>query len=275
MTLPIPKLSAGPWRSCILRIIYLFLRLTPQLFFLLIIFSNISPGSDLFSNGVNFHFQRDPVIERGPCLSQFIYLDILYIAAIIRGYRSVRSLFSPLSNDEEKNFDSSMVSKLRALLKGRHYDVRREFADYLANPFHAFPSPSRFSRREQAWSISMIFVLNLMIARLPFREWSKIDNDFPESWDDFFRWIGLAVVAGWVYVIIINGYWEGMSVKVGRMTRQIRRDCLRVGCLKMSAENACEAREAKERLDWWVGEILWDAEHLATGSSSQYNTIPR
>jgi len=176
MTPPIPELSAGPEWSSILRTLYLFLRLTPQLFFLLIIFSNISPGSDLFSNGINFHFQRDPVIEREPCLSLFIFLNILYIATIIRGYRSVRSSLGPLSNDEEKNANSTMVAKLRALLKGRHYDVRREFASYLANPFDAFPSPSRFSRREQAWSISMMVVLNLMIARLPFREWSKIDS---------------------------------------------------------------------------------------------------
>jgi hypothetical protein len=53
----------------------------------------------------------------------------------------------------------------------------------------------------------MMVVLDLMIARLPFREWSKIDSDFPESWDDFFRVVGLGILGGCAWMVGRNGVW--------------------------------------------------------------------
>jgi hypothetical protein len=60
-------LHPGPWWSSIAHILLFLLRMVPHLFYLLPIFSNVlSP--EVFDG---FHFQRDPVIERGDVSLRF------------------------------------------------------------------------------------------------------------------------------------------------------------------------------------------------------------
>ena len=47
--------------------------------------------------------------------------------------------------------------------------------------------------------------------------------------------------------MLISALWEGWSIKMGGIARLIRRECL---------WDADGGEGAKERLDWWIGEIL-------------------
>jgi hypothetical protein len=228
--------------------------MVPHLFYLLTIFSNIlSP--EVFDG---FHFQRDPVIERGDCLFVFMYLNFWLIISITWGYRKV--VFSPPSAfDEEKSVELNMVTEIRTRLKGQKPATSAtptkamahitEFAEYVADPYCSYSS---FSRREQVYNMSIYLVLNLIFARLPFREWSKIDDAFPERLDGLFQVLGVLVMVGWGgWFMLISALWEGWSMKMGGIARRIRRECLR---------GANGGEEARERLNWWIGEILKESD---------------
>jgi len=52
-----------------------------------------------------------------------------------------------------------------------------------------------------------------------------------------------------------------MSVGVGGVARGIRGTCLERGGVDMGREQGCEDWEARERLEWWIGEILREGGH--------------
>lgn len=260
MALPVVNLDARPRSSFISQILYLNLRGRGTQILPLLIFTNYTALLNL--DEANFRIQRDPVIERAESLILFVHLNIVYIIAIMQWFRSFKTPLRPSKDHvdkEEANYSAAQLrTLLKGVLKGCEYDIRKEFAEYLADPSRFVPAYSKFSRREQILGIVETVGLNLLFARLPSREWSKIDSRVPGSWDLPSQVLGWIAVFISMWVMVGDGRRQGMSFKVGRIAREIRRDCLRVACSETRCEE-CES-EVRERLQWWVVEVLREAE---------------
>ena len=265
MAPPVVKLDAEPGASKFSKVIYFFIVGIRRYWWLPLIFCNYNA---FLNTEASFQIQRDPVFERKDSLTIFAAMNIVYIVAAMYSFCRWHPPLLPPKDHLEKekaNYSSALAAQLRPLLKGRKYDIRMEFAEYLANPTRFtpsldFPAYSRFSRRQQAYGIFEAVVLNMAAARFPFREWSKINNRIPASWDLPCQVVAWGILFGWEVIMLREAMWLGLSVKLGPFAREIRRAVLRVDHAELGIEQACVEKEAKERLQWLIVELLSDAE---------------
>jgi hypothetical protein len=140
--------------------------------------------------------------------------------------------------------------------------AKKDFAQYLANPYHTDPlCLSLFSRRSHIFTIVSGPLLALCIAGIPFRDWSKPNGIPIKGGETFVQGFGCFLVVFWCQL-----YWEpmwkvGWVLKMGAIARQIRRECIKSGGVKGLEEDVEKSGisvDPKERLKWWIRES-WKA----------------
>jgi hypothetical protein len=105
-------------------------------------------------------------------------------------------------------------------------------------------------------------VLGLSLATMPFKGRAKLNDEISTGSDIYTPVYCFFIVVMWYGLIILGGTWTfGWELKMGGVARQIRRECIRNGCIKRSEEDVEKSemtRDSKEWLEWWIRES-WKA----------------
>lgn len=141
--------------------------------------------------------------------------------------------------------------------------IKRTFARYLANPYHSdkYSIQPCFSRRLHIYWMASCSVSTFILTSMPFKEWSKLEDETNAALDIFMQGLGWFCVGMWWWFVRGKVWNVGWALKMGSIARQIRRECIKNGCVKESEEDVEKSEvhlDAKERLEWWIRET-WEA----------------
>jgi hypothetical protein len=204
----------------------------------------------------------------------FISTMVPCVTWIVCGYRSNSIQVSNGQEKEEwavglepafKTFAQKARFPFEMKYPGRTEELARyakkEFVQYLANPYHTDPlCLSLFSRRRNYFTIVTSAVLALCNAGITFRDWSK-HNGIPKGDETFLQGFGCVLVVFWCHLSWEPMWKVGWMLKMGGIARQIRRVCIKNGSVKGSEEDVEKSGtnvDPKERLEWWIRES-WKA----------------
>lgn len=142
------------------------------------------------------------------------------------------------------------------------------FVEYLANPYRKTLSVGVvYSWRRQTLEMWRMLVLFMAVACMAYAGFS--DDSSADTSDDFMKALyhgqGILFVMFSCYVYW-NGAWNlGWEIKMGRIARQIRRECLDVRA-QDDLEKEGRRRDPQEDLEWWIRESWKGCEDLDNAS---------
>ncbi|KIM98540.1 hypothetical protein OIDMADRAFT_56890 [Oidiodendron maius Zn] len=213
----------------------------------------------------------------------FIPMVVPLVTSTVCGYSSNSIQVSNGQEKEEWAVDLESAFKTFAQTARFPFDMKHperteelaryakmDFAQYLTNPYdtdHTDPlCLSFFTRRRHFFTIASSSLLALCIAGIQFREWSKHGGIPIKGGETYVQGFGCFLIAFWCHL-----HWEpmwkvGWVLKMGGITRHIRRECIKNGSVQGSEENVEKSGisvDLKQRLEWRIqdGRKVCEDEH--------------